>query len=75
MKESFELDYYDEIANWSFDEFEIESEDLTNWDLFEELKKVTNKESRVLDLGTGGGAQDRYRSCSENLEERISRFA
>ena len=35
--------------------FEIESEELTNWDFYEILRKISNKNSRILDLGTGGG--------------------
>ncbi len=55
MKQEKELKFYEEVKDWNFDEFEIESESLTNWNLYDELKKVTNKESKVLDLGTGGG--------------------
>lgn len=55
MKKTNEYDFYEQIKDWNFDSFQIETEDLTNWDLYEELKKVTNAESRVLDLGTGGG--------------------
>ena len=50
-----ENDYYEKISNWSFDEFQIKTENYTNWDLYEILKKITNEESRILDLGTGGG--------------------
>ena len=52
-KEEFE--YYEEAKDWNFDYFEIETEKLTRWDLFEELKKIVTKDSRILDLGTGGG--------------------
>jgi len=55
MKKNYELEYYDETGNWNFDEFEIETEYLTKWDLFEELQKNVGKDSRILDLGTGGG--------------------
>jgi len=55
MKKVCEKDYYDQIKDWSFDEFEIESEKLTNWDLYEILRKVTDENSKILDLGTGGG--------------------
>ena len=50
-----EKEYYEETANWSFDEFEIKEEKLTNWDLYEILRYVTNENSKILDLGTGGG--------------------
>ena len=50
-----EKEFYDESSDWNFDQFEIESEHFTNWDMFEILKKITNKDSKILDLGTGGG--------------------
>ena len=55
MRQENELEYYEEIKDWDFSKFEIETDCLTNWDLYEELKKVTNKDSKILDLGTGGG--------------------
>lgn len=50
-----EKEYYEEIKDWNFDEFNIESENLTNFDMYEILKKLTNENSKILDLGTGGG--------------------
>lgn len=50
-----EYEYYDSIKDWSFDKFEIESDHVTNWDMYEILREVTDENSRVLDLGTGGG--------------------
>ena len=50
-----EKEYYEEIKDWDFSMYEIESVKLTNWDLYEILKEVTTKESKILDLGTGGG--------------------
>lgn len=50
-----EQKYYEEIKNWDFSTFNIISEKLTNWDLYSILRKITNKNSRILDLGTGGG--------------------
>ena len=55
MKKVNEKNYYDQIKNWSFDEFQIVTEKLTNWDMYEILKSVTDKKSKILDLGTGGG--------------------
>ena len=55
MKQTKEKEFYEEIKDWDFSKFEIESEKLTNWDLYEILNKVTNKDSKILDLGTGGG--------------------
>lgn len=50
-----EKEYYEEIKDWNFDNFNFESESLTNFDMYEILKKVINENSKVLDLGTGGG--------------------
>lgn len=55
MKKLNEHDFYEQIKDWSFDEFKIETEEFTNWDMYEILKNSTNEESKVLDLGTGGG--------------------
>lgn len=55
MKQTKEKSYYEEIKDWDFSMFEIETENLTNWDLYEILNKITNKNSKILDLGTGGG--------------------
>lgn len=50
-----EKEYYEQIKDWSFDEFEIKTIRKTDWDMFELLKELTNENSKVLDLGTGGG--------------------
>lgn len=50
-----EKTYYEEIKDWDFSMFEIKTINYTNWDLYEKLKKITNENSKVLDLGTGGG--------------------
>ena len=55
MKKINEKEYYEEIKDWDFSKFEIESESLTKWDLYELLNKLANKEAKILDLGTGGG--------------------
>ena len=55
MKKVNEKKYYDQIKDWNFDEFQIVSDNLTNWNMYEILKKITNKNSKILDLGTGGG--------------------
>ena len=69
MREENELNYYEEVKDWDFSKFEIEAESLTNWDLYDELKKVTNKDSKVLDLGTGGGEKvlEFFPECAEIL--------
>ena len=55
MKQEKELEYYEEMKNWDFSKFEIETESLTNWDYYDVINKLATKESRILDLGTGGG--------------------
>ena len=50
-----ELDYYNRIKNWDFSKISYEVESLTNWDMYKILKEKTTKNSRILDLGTGGG--------------------
>ena len=74
MNENGELKYYEKRKNWSFDKYEIEYECLTNWDLYEILKKVTNKDSRILDLGTGGGEKviNCFPDCKEILATDLS---
>lgn len=55
LKEKNEFNFYEKAKDWNFDEFEIETEYLTVWNMYEILKKVTDSNSVVLDLGTGGG--------------------
>ena len=55
MKKINEKEYYEEIKDWDFSKFEIETESLTNWDMYVILNKIANKDSKILDLGTGGG--------------------
>ena len=50
-----EKEYYEKEKNWDFSNFNFISEKLTNWDMYEILNNVTNKDSKILDLGTGGG--------------------
>ena len=69
MKQIKEKSYYEEIKDWDFSKFEIETENLTNWDLYDLLKKITNKNSKILDLGTGGGEKvlEYFPDCTEIL--------
>ena len=55
MNQKKEKEFYEEKKDWDFSKFEIESESLTKWDLYELLEKLANSKSRILDLGTGGG--------------------
>ena len=55
MKQIKEKEYYEEIKNWDFSKYEIETESLTKWDLDEILNKISERNYKILDLGTGGG--------------------
>lgn len=71
MNHENEHEFYEQIKDWNFDEFQIISEKLTNWDMFDFLKKVTNEDSRILDLGTGGG--EKVLKCfPENVKEILA---
>lgn len=60
-----EYEYYEQIKDWDFSMFQIETEDLTDFDMYEMLKSITNKDSKVLDLGTGGGEKvlEKFPDC------------
>lgn len=50
-----EYERYEEIGNWDFSNIKYTIEQESSWNFFEEIKKHTNKQSLILDLGTGGG--------------------
>lgn len=50
-----EKDFYENLGNWDFSFIKREEERLTNWEFLDELEKLVNKDSVILDLGTGGG--------------------
>lgn len=64
-----EIDFYNKIKNWSFSDIGYTTETLTDWDMFEVLKEHVNSNSKVLDLGTGGGEKviDFFPECQEIL--------
>lgn len=66
---SKEYDYYNELANWSFDNINCTEEILTNWSYEEEIKKHINEASKVLDLGTAAGEEllGNFPNCAEIL--------
>ena len=74
MKQENEKEYYEEIKDWDFSKFEIESESLTKWDLYEILNELANNDSKILDLGTGGGEKvlEFYPDCKEILATDFS---
>ena len=51
-----ELKYYEEIGNWDFSKIKYKTENIVNlYCIYSYYKKHTNKDSKCLDLGTGGG--------------------
>ena len=50
-----ELEFYNKLKNWDFSEIKYEEEYLTEWDMYNILRENTNSQSKILDLGTGGG--------------------
>ena len=74
MKQVKEKEFYEEIKDWDFSKFEIETESLTNWDFFGVLNELATKNSRILDLGTGGGEKvlEYFPDCKEILATDFS---
>ena len=64
-----EKNYYEEMKDWNFNMFEIETEKLINWNLYELINKYAKKKKKILDLGTGGGEKvlEHYPDCAEIL--------
>ena len=64
-----DFEYYENMAHWSFDEYGIHEECLTDWDLYGLLKGLARPDSRILDLGTAGGEKvlEYYPDCAEIL--------
>lgn len=54
MKDN-ELKFYDNIANWDFDDIKYKTEKLVDWDFYKKIGEYTTEKSLCLDLGTGGG--------------------
>ena len=64
-----EHEYYNDLANWSFDEFDYVSENYTNWVYEDKINEYANINSRILDLGTAGGEKllKHFPDCAEIL--------
>jgi len=62
-------DYYNDLANWSFEDINYKSEVFTNWIYEEEIKKHANENSKILDLGTAAGEKvlKSFPECAEIL--------
>lgn len=50
-----DYEYYNNLANWSFNNINYTVENFTNWIYEDEIKKHSNKDSKILDLGTAAG--------------------
>lgn len=70
-----EYEYYNNLANWSFDEINYASENFTNWVYEDEIVKHTTKDSKILDLGTAAGEKvlKHFPICSEILGTDFSK--
>jgi len=64
-----DYEFYNKIANWSFNDINYVSENFTNWIYEDEIVKHSNKDSKVLDLGTAAGEKvlKRFPDCAEIL--------
>ena len=69
MSHESDFKYYEKMAHWSFDEFGIHEECLTDWDLYGLLNARADRDSRILDLGTAGGEKiiEFFPDCAEIL--------
>lgn len=70
-----EYEYYNNLANWSFDEINYTSENFTNWVYEDEIAKHARKDSKILDLGTAAGEKllKHFPICSEILGTDFSK--
>ncbi len=50
-----ELEFYEKVKKWDFSMINYSKDCLTDWDLYKLLNLYSNSESKILDLGTGGG--------------------
>ena len=50
-----EYEFYNNVKNWDFSMINYVKENYTAWDMYEILKNNSNQNSKILDLGTGGG--------------------
>ena len=69
MSHDSDFEYFEKMAHWSFDEFGIHEECLTDWDLYGLLQDLATADSRILDLGTAGGEKilEFFPDCAEIL--------
>ena len=55
MKKGKEYEFYEHVNNWDFSSIKRIEENLTDWDMYEVIRGIVTKDSKILDLGTGGG--------------------
>lgn len=69
-----ELDFYNKVKNWDFSMINCKKEYLTNWDMYKILNEYATSESRILDLGTGGGEKvlEYFPKCKEIMATDFS---
>ena len=69
MSHESDFKYFEKMAHWSFDEFGIHEECLTDWNLYGLLNAHADRDSRILDLGTAGGEKiiEFFPDCAEIL--------
>ena len=70
-----EYEYYNNLANWSFDDINYETENFTNWIYEDEVIKHVTKDSKILDLGTAAGEKvlKKFPDCAEILGTDFSK--
>ena len=69
-----EYEFYNKLKNWEFSKIKYEEEYLTQWDMYEILNNCCTSQSKVLDLGTGGGEKvlTKFPNVSEILATDFS---
>ncbi len=70
-----EYEYYNKLANWSFNDIDYTSVNFTNWIYEDEIIKHSNKQSTILDLGTAAGEKvlKYFPDCKEILGTDFSK--
>lgn len=64
-----EYEYYNNRANWSFNDIKYSAQNYTNWNYEDEIAKHSNENSKILDLGTAAGEKvlNYFPDCAEIL--------
>ena len=55
LKSYKEYEFYNKLKNLDFSEIKYEEESLTKWEMYDILRNRCNVQTKILDLGTGGG--------------------